>query len=74
MVMARGVQQAGDQGVVGFFAAAQHDGRLAVVQFHEGARRAQADGAHQRVAHLVALLDLAAHEGAHRIRGAAASA
>ncbi len=65
------VDHAGHQRRVDLLAAAQHQRGLAVVQPHERARRAQPDGAHERIRDLVAALVVVAHDGAHRIRGAA---
>lgn len=73
-VGAGGIQHAGDERHVGLVAAPQHDGGVAVVQAHEGARRAQAHGAHQHQADFVALVDLLADQGAHGIGGAAPGA
>jgi hypothetical protein len=58
---------------VGCDAAPDHHRNLLVVQPYKRAGRAQANGAHQGVAHFVALRLGVADDGAQRVGGAAAS-
>lgn len=72
--LAVGVDHGRDERCVGAVATAQHHRGLVVVQPHEGAGRVRADGARERLRHIVAEAPALVGDRAHRIARAAPGA